>query len=81
VYFIKAGRLNITSNTDGKTISLQRSKEKEDCILTRDYTVSNGIADGLGDCQIIDETPICFCVTEDKIAVSFANTKTVINFL
>ena len=81
VYFMKTRRLNITSNTDGKTISLQHSEQKTDYISTGDYIVKSSNIDELGNCQKIEETPIYFSVTEDRITVFLENTKTVINFL
>jgi hypothetical protein len=80
-YFTKLKKLNIESNTDGKTISLQYFKQKNDCFLTHDYAIKNTVTDKLGNCQKIEETPICFCVTEEKISVYFENTNIVINFL
>jgi hypothetical protein len=81
VYFTKARRLNITSNIDGKTISLQHSTKKNDCISTHDYVVTEGFIDDIGDCQRIAGTAICFYMTDEKITISFENTKVVMNFL
>ncbi|MDR3326747.1 MAG: hypothetical protein LBT04_01210 [Prevotellaceae bacterium] len=80
-YFTEARRLNITNNTDGKTISLQYSDQKNDCISTSDYVITDGFVDNVGDCQKIEGTPICFCITAEKITVSFENTKVVLHFL
>jgi hypothetical protein len=81
VYFTKARRLNITSNTDGKTISVYHSESKNGRILTQDYTVTDSFADDIGVCQRIEGTPVCFSVTEEKIMVSFEKAKVVVNFL
>jgi hypothetical protein len=80
-YFTKLRKVNIENNTNGKTISLHHSDLKKDCISTHDYVVTDGFINEIGDCQKIEETPIYFCTTEDKITVSFENTKVVINFI
>jgi tetratricopeptide (TPR) repeat protein len=77
-YFTEARRLNVESNTDGKTISLQHSDQK---FVTQDFNITDVISADIGDCQKIEETPICFCITTEKITLSFENTKVVMHFL
>ena len=80
-YFTKNRRLNIESNTDGKKISLYNFEQKKDCFSTDDYVITNVITNELGDCQKIEDTPIHFCIIENKITVYFENTNIVISFL
>jgi hypothetical protein len=80
VYFTKIKRLNITSNADGKTISVCHSESKIGTILTQDYTVTDSFTDDIGACQKIEGTPVYFSVTEEKIMVSFEKTKVVVHF-
>jgi hypothetical protein len=79
-YFTGVRKLNIESNTDGKTISLHHSNQKENRISSQDYIITDSFVNELGDCQKVEKTPIYFCMSEDKITVSFENTRTVINF-
>jgi hypothetical protein len=79
-YFAEVRKLNIESNTDGKTIQLCHSDQEKDCVSSRDYVVTNSFVKELGNCQKVEETPVYFCIAEDKIAVSFENTSIVINF-
>jgi hypothetical protein len=81
VYFTKTRRLNVTSNTDGKIISLHHSNRKNDCISTDDYIITDGFVDDIGNCQKIEETPICFSITEEKITVFFEKARIVVSFL
>jgi hypothetical protein len=80
-YFTKSKKLNIESNTDGKTISLYNSEQKKDCFSTQDYVITNVFTNEIGDCQKIKDTPIHFCIMNKKITVYFENTNVVINFL
>jgi hypothetical protein len=79
-YFPRVSKLNIENNTDGKTISLYHSSQKKDCILSQDYVITDSFVNELGNCQKVEKTPICFCITEDKITVSFEHTKIAIDF-
>ena len=81
VYFTKPKRLNITSNIDGKTISIQYSEQEKDCISTHDFNILNTTVEEIGNCFIIEKTPIHFCITKEKILVYFNNTNVVFNFL
>jgi tetratricopeptide (TPR) repeat protein len=80
-YFPKERRLNITSATDGKTISLRHSDQKNDCVSTQDYVITDAFVDDIGGCQRVEGTPIYFCITDEKIKVHFENTNIVIDFL
>jgi hypothetical protein len=80
VYFTEARRLNIASNSDGRTISLLHSVKKNDCALTNDYILTDSFTNEIGYCQRIEGTAIYFCI-EEKITVLLENINVVINFL
>jgi hypothetical protein len=81
VYFTETRRLNIASNSDGKIISLLHSTEKNDCVSTHDYVIIDDFTDDIGDCQRIEGTTICFCITDKEIILLFENAKIVMKFL
>jgi hypothetical protein len=79
-YFTEVRKLNIESNTDGKTISLYHSDQENNLVPSHDYVITDAFVSELGNCQKAEKTPIYFCITEDKITVFFENTKIAINF-
>jgi hypothetical protein len=81
VYFTKARRINITSNANGKTISLYHFNKSNDCFSSQDYVVTDSFIDDIGGCKKIEETPIHFSITEEKITVFFEKSKVAVNFL